>query len=182
MNDQPADLPPHYRAALRTLIRFAIALAFFGLISGVLFQESGKKLDHAAAPSGLHLEATLRLALLHGHVFVSAVILPLALAFALTAALRIGGGELSPRSLAFLTRGYLPFVTISLGLMLYKGYHVLLHVRAGSTDMDAILADLFGGNGAVRHSVYGVAHVAMAICLGVFLVGLWRSLPKGARD
>jgi len=42
--------------------------------------------------------------------------------------------------------------------------------------MDAVLADLFGGNMAVRHSVHGVAHTAMAVCLGVFLVGLWRSL------
>jgi len=101
------------------------------------------------------------------------------MAFVLVVARRIGGGEVSARSISFLTRGYLPFLSISLALMLYKGYHVLLGVRGGGKDMDVILGDLFGGSAALRHSIYGVSHTVMAVCLCTFLVGLWKSLPKG---
>ena len=179
--DHPG-LPSHYPPAIRTLLRYAIAMAFVGLLSGVLFQESAKKLPYADATPGLHLEATIHLALLHGHVFLTAVVLPLTLAFSLVVARRIGGAPVGTRSLSFLTRGYLPFLTLSLALMLYKGYHVLLAVRGGATDLGAVSGDLFGGQAAVRHAVYGVVHTAMAVSLGVFLVGMWRSLAKGRME
>ena len=178
MDTRDDALPDHYRSALRTLVRFAAAAAIFGLLCGVLFQESAKKLDHAEAPMGLHLEAVLSLALVHGHVLVSATLVPLAMAGALLLARRAGGAELSPRSVAWLTRGYLPFVALAVALMLYKGYHVLLSVRFGETDLDAIDAAYFGGVTALRHAVYGVVHVGMAFGLGVFAVALWRSLAR----
>ena len=176
MHTRDDALPDHYTAALRTLVRFAAAAAIFGLLCGVLFQESAKKLDHAAAPAGLHLEALLSLALVHGHVLVSATLIPLAMAGALLLARRAGGAELSPRSVAWLVRGYLPGVALAVLLMLYKGYHVLLSVRFGATDLDLVDAHYFGGVKALRHAVYGVVHVGMALGLGVFCVALWRSL------
>ena len=173
-----ADLPPHYRAALRTLVRFACALTLVGLLSGVLFQESSKKLDDSHP---LHAAATLRLALLHGHVLVSAVLMPLACAGALLVARRIGGRELGPKPLAWLVRGYLPLLCVSLALMLWKGYHVLLAVRGGDVHLDAIDERFFFGATPARHAVYGTAHVGMAVSLGVFVVAVWRSLgaPRG---
>jgi hypothetical protein len=175
-----AALPAHYRTALRTLLRFAAAMALFGLLCGVLFQESSKQLEHAEAPGGLRLEAVLSLALVHGHVLVSATLVPIAMAAALVLARRAGGAELSPRALAWLVRGYLPCVTLAVLLMLYKGYHVLLSVRFGATDLDAVDARFFGGMTALRHGVYGVVHVGMALGLGVYCVALWRSL--GSRN
>ena len=171
-------LPVHYTSALRTLVRFASAAAILGLLSGVLFQESAKRLQHAEAPAGLHLEAVLSLALVHGHVLVSATLIPIAMAGALVLARRAGGAELSRRSVAWLTRGYLPCVTLAVLLMLYKGYHVLLSVRFGESDLDAIDAAYFGGVTALRHAVYGVVHVGMALGLGLFAVALWRSLAR----
>lgn len=172
------DFPPRYVLTIRTLIRFAVAMAFVGLLSGLLFQESSKKLTYAVAAPGLHLEATIRLALLHGHVFLLGMIIPLCLATALVLARRIGGASISERSQAFLTRGYLPLASVALGLMLYKAYHVLLAVRRGSSDLDAVYGSLFAGISGLRHAAYGITHTGMAICLGVFLVALWRSLSR----
>jgi hypothetical protein len=172
----PSPLPPHYASALRTLVRFACAMTIVGLLAGVLFQESSKKLGDAHE---LHLQATLRLALLHGHVLVSAVLIPLGMAGALLVARRIGGRELGSKPLAWLTRGYLPLLCVTLALMLWKGYHVLLAVRRGEADLEAIDERFFFGATVLRHGVYGVAHVGMAAALGVFVVAVWRSLGAG---
>ena len=79
-------LPDGYAATMRTLIRYAIVMAFVGLLVGVAFQESAKKLPFSEAGAGLHLEAMLPLALVHGHVFTLGVLFPLALAGALAMA------------------------------------------------------------------------------------------------
>jgi len=178
MSPSSEPLPPHYAAAVRTLLRFSVVMVLLALVAGVLFQESSKKLDYAEAAPGLRLEAVLSLALVHGHVMVSGVLVPIAMAGALVLARRAGGAELAPRTLRWLTRGYLPFVSLTLLLMLYKGYHVLLSVRFGEHDLDAVDARYFGGLVALRHGVYGVAHVGMAVALGVFVVALWRSLRR----
>jgi len=168
--------PVHYVTTVRTLLRFAVVMLFIALLTGVAFQESSKKLTYSEVAPGARLEAVLSLALVHGHVFLVGVLIPIALASALFLARKCGGAELTPRSLRWLTRGYLPFVSGTVGLMLYKGYHMLLSVRFGERDFDAIDAAYFGGVTALRHGVYGVTHVGMAVALGVFGVSLWRSL------
>ena len=173
-----AALPEHYRSTIRTLIRYSIVLLALGLLSGVAFQESSKKLDYAEIAAGARLEAVLSLALVHGHMLVTGVLMPLALAAALDLAHRSGGAELSVRSLRWLTRGYLPCVSATLALMLYKGYHTLLSVRFGARDFDAIDANYFGGLVWLRHGVYGLSHIAMSLSLGVFVVAIWRSLRR----
>jgi len=180
MDTQPCPVPAHYAAAVRTLLRYAVALILFALLSGVLFQESSKQLDYSEAPPGLRLEAVLSLALVHGHATLVGALVPIAMAGALFLARGAGGRELSPRSLRWLTRGYLPFAALTIVLMLYKGYHVLLSVRFGELDLDAVDRAYFGGLAALRHGLYGLAHVGMAVSLGVFLVALWRSLGRRA--
>jgi hypothetical protein len=178
----PSPVPAHYRSAVRTLLRFAAAMTIFALLSGVLFQESSKKLDYAATGAGLRLEAVLSLALVHGHVFLTSVLIPIAMAGSLFLARKAGGAELGTRPVAWLTRGYLPAVTVTVLLMLYKGYHVLLAVRGGERDLDAVDRAYFGGLVGLRHGVYALAHVAMAVSLGVFVVALWRSLRRPAGE
>lgn len=153
-----------------------------GLLSGVLFQESSKQLGLDAVSAGMHLAATQNLALLHGHVMLMAVLVPIAMAGALLIARRVGGRELGPKPLLWLNRVYLPFVCMSLALMLYKGYHVLLSVRFGETDFATIDAAFFGGITAVRHGAYGIAHVGMSVGLSVFVIALWRSLRGVGRE
>jgi len=171
-SDRP-ELPEHYRRALVTLVRFACVMTIVGLLSGVLFQESSKKLPDSHP---LHVQATLRLALLHGHVLVSAVLIPLACAGMLLVARRVGGRELTSKPLTWLVRGYLPLLCVTLTLMLVKSYHVLLAVRRGAEDLVEIDERFFFGQTMLRHATYGVAHVGMAVALGVFVVAIWRSL------
>jgi len=172
------NLPEHYRGALRAVIRYTVVMAFVGLLIGISFQESAKKLPFAAAPAGVHVEAVLPLALVHGHVFVMTVLMPLAMAGALLMSLRIGGSPVSRRSLLWLTRGYQSFAAASVMLMLVKGYHVLLAVRGGQTDFAAIDDGFLGGHGVWRYAIYAFAHAGLGVTLGVFLVALWRSLSR----
>ncbi len=170
------ELPDSYRSALRVLIRYAIIMAIFGLLIGVSYQESSKKLTLDDTPAGFHLEAVIHLALVHGHVFMLGVLMPLAMAGALMLARRAGGSEVSGRGLAWLVRGYLPLAAASLALQLYKGYHILLMARAGERDLAVIDHAFMGGSHVLRYGIYGVVHTGMAVGLGVFLVLLWRSL------
>lgn len=173
-------LPEHYSKATRVVLRYVVIATVFGLLSGVLFQESSKKLPESATRDGIGLESTLSLALVHGHVLVAAVLVPLAMLGAAFMARAAGGRELTARTLKALTRGYLPFVSATILLMLYRGYHVLLSVRGGETDFVAIDSAYFGGVAALRHGIYAVAHIGMFVSLTWFVVGVWRSLKRPA--
>jgi hypothetical protein len=181
MSDDRTSLPPAYREAVRFLIRYAIVMAVVGLLVGISFQESARKLPYTAAGAGLHVEAVLTLALVHGHVFVMAVIIPIVLAAAMDLALRVGGSELPSWSLRWLVRGYLPFAAAAVALQLVKGYHVLLAVRHGQTDLAAVDAAFLGGVTALRYGIYGVIHAGLGLSLGLFLLALWRSLGSRPR-
>lgn len=178
MTVDSTPLPGHYRRTLAALIRFAIVMGLVGLLAGLAFQESARKLSFAEAGAGLHLEAIFGLALVHGHVFVMGVILPLVLGGALLMARKAGGREVGPRAPAWLVRGYLPFAAATTLLQLLKGYHVLLAVRGGQTDLAAIDHAFLGGQEVLRYALFGVSHTAMGVCLAVFLVALWRSLRR----
>lgn len=173
MNTQ---LPEHYRAAIRVVIRYSIVMVVVALLVGISFQESARKLTWDIAPAGLHMEAMLQLAVVHGHVFVTSVLLPIGLIALLLLARAVGGKELAPRTVRWLTLGYLPAAVATLILMLVKGYLILLAVRHGETDMGVIHAGLFGGHGPFRYTLYGGIHGAMGLTVCVYLLGVWRSL------
>jgi hypothetical protein len=173
-----ASTPAEYAGTLRTLLRYAIAMAIFGLLVGLAYQESAHKLTPAAAPGALRLAAVLPLALVHGHVFTLGVLMPLALAGALVLARQAGGRPVGPRALAWLTGGFLPFATATMALQLFKGYFVLLAVRHGQVDLAAVDAAFMGGSAVLRYTIYAFVHTGMALTLGVFLVALWRSLGR----
>ena len=61
---------------------------------------------------------------------------------------------------------------------LVRENHVLLAVRRGEGDLATIDERFFFGLAPARHAVYGLAHVGMALALGVFAVALWRSLGR----
>lgn len=174
-----AELPASYAQTLRTLLRYAAVMTIVGLLSGVLYQESAKKLDLSEVGVALHLEARIHLALVHGHMLTTGVLIPIAMGAALYLARAAGGSELGRAPLRWLTRGYLPLVSVALGLMLYKAYHVLLSVRFGEHDLAKIDEAYFGGIQGLRHGVYGLTHTGMAVSLGIFMVAIFRSL-KGA--
>ncbi len=181
MTENECAHTPHYAATIRTLLRYALVMLVVGLLSGIAFQESAKRVALASDPGGLsYWDAVLRLALVHGHILVTGVLLPIAMAAVLHLARVYGGAPISPAKLRWILRTYLPFVTVTVGLMLYKAYHVLLAVRGGETDMALIDASLFGGNTGLRHAVYGISHAAMAVGLCLFAWSVWRSLKATA--
>ncbi len=173
-------LPASYTKTLKVLIRYAIAMAIFGIFIGVAYQESAQKLTHEMAPDGMRLQAVLPLALVHGHVFTLGVFLPLAIAGATVLSLKVGASVVGKRMLAMLTWGYLPFAAASVALLLFKGYFILLAVRNGQMDMGAVDASFMSGATTLRYVIYAVIHSGMGISLVIFLVGLWRSLGKKA--
>ncbi len=172
----PGDLPVGYVRTIRILLRFAIVLAVISLLIGISYQESTKKLPFEKAEAGLHVEAVLPLALVHGHTFVLGVLLPIALAGMLLLARRVGGREVGPWALRGATGILLPFIALSLALQLYKGYHFLLGVRRGETDFAVIDHGFLGGVEVLRYGIYALAHGGLALGLGLFLWGIWRSL------
>jgi len=173
------EAPAHYRSAVRMLLRYAVIMLVFGLLAGVAFQESSKKLPLGPVADGFtRWDATVHLALVHGHALLIGVLVPVMLASMLHLGRVYGGGELGRRGLAWALRLYVPFSALAVALMLYKGYHVLLSVRFGKTDMAGIDEALFAGSKALRHGVYGLSHVAMAVGLGIFGWCLWRSLGR----
>ena len=170
-------LPESYSRFYRIHLRFALIMLLFGLLAGIAFQESAKKLPiSAAVPAGMHLESILSLALVHGHAILIGVILPLAAIWTLHIGLLLGAAPLSGRSLKWATRLYLPGSVASVLLMLWKGYHLVLGVRGGTHDLGALGQGFLFGNGALRAGLYGASHTAMAVGLGILAVCLWRSL------
>lgn len=182
MTDKHSVLPAHYTAAIRSLLRFALIMVIIGLLSGIAFQESSKKMTLAPSTGGLsHLDAVLPLALVHGHILVIGVLFPVAMASVLYLARTCGGSEVSRRALRWTVGVYVPFVSVSVALMLYKGYHVLLSARAGVTDMARIDGEFFAGSRVLRNGLYGLSHAGMGLALCVFVWCMWRSLRKTNR-
>ena len=181
LTDDTLRYPPHYTRTVRVLLRYALVMIVIGLLSGVAFQESSKKLSYPTEPDGAgYLDATLGLALVHGHVLVTGVLFPIAMAGVLHLALACGGAEVGRRGLSWAVRSYLTFVTATVLLMLYKSYHVLLSARGGESDMELIDADFFGGQTSIRHIVFGASHIGMAFGLCLFSWCVWRSLKEDA--
>lgn len=171
------NLPESYRRFYRTHLRYALVMLLFGLLAGVSFQESARKLPiSSAVPAGMHLESILSLALVHGHAILIGVLLPLAAIWALHVGLILGAAPLSARSLTWATRLYIPGSAVSVLLLLWKGYHLMLGVRHGTPDLGALDHGFIFGNHGLRAALYGSAHTAMAAGLGILGLGLWRSL------
>ncbi len=178
--ERSPSVPVHYGRFTRIMLRYAIVMAVVGLLAGIAFQESARRLDLAVAGAGLHVEAVLPLGLLHGHVFTAGVLVPIVMAGALHLARGAGGGAVGPRSLRLFAWLYLPFTALTLALLLAKGYHVLLAFRRGQTDLAAIDGAFLGGHHALRYATYGIVHGGMGLGLVVLLVALWRSLNRPA--
>lgn len=173
------ETPAYYRPIYRVYLRFSLVMMGLALLLGVAFQESAKKAPISAAlPAGLHLESTINLALVHGHAFLIGVLIPLAITWILYLGLSLGFKPLSEKSLKLATCLYLPGSAIAVILMLYKGYHVLLGVRAGQTDLSVLNSTMFMGSHALRAATYGLTHTAMSLGLFIIIVNYWRSMGK----
>lgn len=176
------EIPAHYRKLYTLFIRFAVVMMFIALLSGIAYQESAKKAPFSAVlPPGVHLESVFHLSLLHGHVFMMGVLVPLGVLLMMHLGLIMGCKPLSPKTTNLGTLLYLPASALAVGLMLYKGYHFLLAVRGedflqGKMTFEMIEASLFGGDHAIRAISYALVHTSLSVGLFIFGIGIWRSL------
>jgi len=171
------EIPSHYRPIYRTYIRFSLVMMVLALLLGIAFQESAKKAPISAAlPAGVHLEATINLALVHGHAFLIGVLIPLAVTWISYLGLSLGFAPLTEKSLKWTTRLYLPGSALAILLMLYKGYHLLLGVRSGVTDLSQLDSSMFLGSHALRAAAYGLTHTSMALGLFIFVISFWKTM------
>lgn len=174
-------IPDYYRPVYRLYLRFSIVMMIAALLMGILFQESSKKAPISGAlPPGPHLESIFSLALVHGHTFIIGALVPLAITWMLYLGLQLGYNPLSEKSLRWGSRLYLPGAVMAVVLMLYKGYHYLLGVRAGELDFQVLNETFFFGSHALRAASYGLTHTAMAAGLFILIISFWRSMGKKA--
>ena len=172
-------LPAHYPAFYKKYLKFAVVMTFVAMLSGILFQESAKKAPYSAAlPAGIHLDSVIHLALLHGHVFLIGVLIPVAILGMLQLSYVLDGEPVSSKTLKWGTWLYIPGAVLTVVLMLYKGYHFLMAVRMGQLDFQSIEQSYFFGIVGLRHALYALSHIATAFGLGTLVVGVWKSLPK----
>jgi len=171
------NLPDPYKRFHRTHLRFALIMIVVALLAGICFQESGRKVHISeAVPVGAHLEFIFSLALVHGHIFLVGVLIPLALTWMLQLTQTLGLGQVPDRTLAWGSALYIPGAILTVALMLIKGYHLVLGVRHGGVDFAKLDAAFLGGSHALRAAVYGASHLAMGAGLCLLAAGLWRTL------
>lgn len=172
-------VPEHYKRFYRTHLRFALVMIVVALLAGISFQESGRKvLVSPAVPVGAHLEYILTLALVHGHVFLVGVLLPLAFTWMLHMSLALGQEPVPRRFLGWTSALYLPGAVLTVVLMLLKGYHLVLGVRHGARDFAALNGHFMYSSHLLRVGAYGLAHGLMGLGLGILVVALWRNLGE----
>jgi hypothetical protein len=172
------QLPTHYQTTFRTVLRFAVVFIILGLLTGVLYQESSKKLPEGSLPFELVFQGNYSLSLIHGHTFLIGVLIPVGVAFMLTLGLVLGAVPIGPKALKWGYGLYLPNAAVAVGLLIYKAYHTQISVRLGQTDLQAVNHAMFGGIEAIRHAAYGLSHTLMAVGLITLAVALWKSLSK----
>lgn len=173
------EIPDYYRNFYTKFLKFAFLMTIISLLMGVMYQESSKKLPISEVlPAGAHWEATIHLALTHGHLFLIGVLIPVAVCSMVLFSQILGAKPVSEKVLLWCRRIYVVSAAFAMGLMVYKGYHYNIVMRGGTTDFHVVDEMLFGGNHAIRAAVYGLTHTLMVGALYTLVVKLWRRLPK----
>lgn len=173
-----SNLPRHYQKLYASFIRLACYMAFFALGTGILFRESTRKLSETVLQPGMHWDISYHLALVHGHIFLIGVLIPVALLGIVHLAFGLNGKALPEKYTAWGGRLYHIGAGLTAILILYKGYHYVLSARAGNLDLQAIQQHYFAGQVMLRQIVYGISHTSLGTGLGIILVGVLQSLPS----
>lgn len=181
----PIELPDHYRRFYIAFIRMSLIMLVVGGVAGILFQEMTHSLRFKDVPPGRRLESTYHLALAHGHSFLIGAVMPVCWVAILHVGLALGRRPVGARALKWIAATYIPGAVSVVSLILYKGMHYVLAVKAGEQDFDVIHHSLFGGVRWLRGLVYGTSHTVATVGLCIFAWLMWRNLGNGrptARD
>lgn len=196
------ELPAHYRAAIRRLLRFATVGITVGLLLGITWTEFNKSTRYGEAvrkvdppegrvklelPPGSRWANGLHFKLSHGHSILILGLLPIGFAASLLLLHHAGGSELSPRTTKVAPTIYLAGGVGAVALMVYKGGAVFLALRravlAGQdADIAQLEAGLFAGSRLVKGLAYGTTHTAMAVGAFWFTIAVFRAAGAIGRE
>ncbi|MBL4846451.1 MAG: hypothetical protein JKY65_13060 [Planctomycetes bacterium] len=190
-----SELPDHYRAAIRRLLRLAAVGIMIGLLLGITWTEFNRSTRYGETirkvdppegrvkielPAGTRWASGLHFKIGHGHSILILGLLPIGFAACLLLLHRAGGRVISPRTVKLAPILYYVGGVGAVALMIYKGGAVFLGLRssilAGTpTDLGTLEAGLFGGSRAIKGMLYGTTHTAMAVGAFWFMIGVFKS-------
>ena len=192
------ELPDHYRAAIRRLLRLAAVGIMVGLLLGITWTEFNKSTRYGATvqkvdppqgrvkielPAGLRWANGLHFKLGHGHSILILGLLPIGFAACLLLLHRVGGGVVPPTTVKLAPIIYYVGGIGAVALMVYKGGAVFLGLRdsilAGApTDLATLEAGLFGGSRVLKGLLYSTTHTAMAGGAFWFMIGVFKAAGR----
>ena len=196
------ELPDHYRAAIRRLLRLAAVGIMVGMLLGITWTEFNKstrygpevrKVDPPEGrvkielPAGTRWANGLHFKLGHGHSILLLGLLPIGFAASLLLLHRSGSGEISARTVLVAPLLYYAGGAGAVTIMVYKGAAVFLGLRrailAGTpTDLAALEAGLFAGSKALKVTCYATTHLALSIGAFWFLIAVFRAAGRAAPE
>ncbi len=157
----------------KLIITYIMIMLVVALVIGVVYREVGK-----AYLSGKELEQQIMysyfLSLCHGHTLMVGVLIPTAL---LVVIYVIDSKNLGKINYSSLRRAFLLYVVSAIGivsLLLYKG----ISIATSDTSLTQVYNSLYGGNLALRESVYGLIHLLFGISIVWIVIIILRSLGK----
>ena len=164
-------LPDHYRGAIRNLLYVSLVSCVLGIWGGLMGTELRMRLSYAQVPPGPHLEATIYLSLLHGHLFAIGGFLPICMCSLLIFSRQIGSKLISKKFLPKVIVLYIAGGVLSVALLLVRGIQTATLAQNepdfGTIESKILYSDI------LRLVVYLIAHVTLTsgICIFMFLVG-----------
>lgn len=164
-------LPDHYRQAVRNLLYMSQVSCILGIWGGLMGTELRMRLSYDQVPPGPHLEATIYLSLLHGHLFALGGFLPICMCAMLIFSRQIGGKIISKKFLPKVIFIYILGGVLSVTLLLVRGIQTSTMAQT-EKNFSTIESKIMYSN-IIRLIVYLIAHVTLTagICIFMFLVG-----------
>ncbi len=164
-------LPDHYCRAIRNLLYVAQVSCILGIWGGLMGTELRMRLSYDQVPPGPHLEATIYLSLLHGHLFSIGGFLPICMCALLVFSRQVGAKPISKKFLPKVVSLYIVGGVLSVALLLVRGIQTSAMAQTES-DFSVIESKILYSN-ILRLFIYLVSHVTLTagICIFMFLVG-----------
>ena len=164
-------LPLHYCQAIRNLLYVSLVSCILGIFGGLMGTELRMRLSYAQVPPGPHLEATIYLSLLHGHLFAIGAFLPICMCALLVFSRQIGAKPISKKFLPKIIFLYFFGGVLSITLLLVRGIQTAT-LAQNETDFSVIESKILYSD-ILRLVIYLIAHVTFTagICIFMFLVG-----------
>ncbi len=161
------------RKLYKLIITYIMIMLIVALVIGVVYREVSK-----AYLSDKEFEQQIMysyfLSLCHGHIFMVGVLIPTAI---LVVVYVIESKNLGIINYSSLGKAFMLYIVSGIGivlLLLYKG----VSITTSDASLTQAYNSLYGGNLALRESVYGLIHLLLGISIVWIVVIILRSLGE----